>query len=104
VAGPRFVRPPPTFLVASTSDDVCPPELDTAPFVEAAERAGANVHYLLGDFGGHGFGLRRFWAEPCVAWMRSLGFGAAGAGERGVSELKEAEAVAVTAAAAACGG
>ena len=43
---------------------------------EAAWRAGAAVEYLRGDFGDHGFGLKRFWAEPCAAWLRGLGFGA----------------------------
>ena len=75
-AGADFARPPPTFLVASTADDCCPVDRDGDPYAEAARRAGAAVEYLRGDFGDHGFGLKRFWAEPCVAWLRGLGFGA----------------------------
>lgn len=73
--GADFTRPPPTFLVASTADDCCPVDRDADPYADAARRAGAPVEYLRGDFGDHGFGLKRFWAEPCVAWLRDLGFG-----------------------------
>ena len=92
-AGAAFVTPPPTFVVASTGDDVCPPESDTDPYVAAAEAVGCPVRYLKGDFGNHGFGLQRFWAEPCVAWLKGRGFGsghtgaaAAGSGADGVGD------------------
>ena len=55
------------------------------------------LYKIAGAWGNHE-GSMALW---CLV---TIGFGAAGAGERGVSELKEAEAVAVTAAAAACGG
>jgi len=57
---------------------------------EAAWRAGAAVEYLRGDFGDHGFGLKRFWAKPCAAWLRGLGFGAvegAAAGANGADAV-----------------
>ena len=73
--GPNFVLPPPTFVCASVVDDVCPVESDADPYVEAARRAGATVQYLRGDFGDHGFGLKRFWATPCARWLEGLGFG-----------------------------
>ena len=74
-AGAAFVKPPPCFVVASTADEVCPPEHDTDPYVAAAREAGVAVEYLLDDYGDHGFGLKRFWAAPCEMWLRNLGLG-----------------------------
>ena len=75
-AGAAFVRPPALFMCASADDDVCPPETETDPFVAAARDAGtASIKYVKGRFGDHGFGLKRFWATPCAAWMRTLGMG-----------------------------
>ena len=89
-AGAAFARPPPTFLVASTADKGCPVDRDGDSYAEAARHAGAAVEYLRGDFGDHGFGLKRFWAEPCAAWLRGLGFGAvegAAAGANGADAV-----------------
>ena len=75
-AGAAFVPPPPLFVCASTTDEICPPESETDPYVAAAKAAGTPVTYLKGDFGDHGWGLKRFWAEDCMKWLRELGVGA----------------------------
>ena len=74
-AGEAFVPPPPLFVVASTADWVCPPESETDPYVDAARQAGVAVEYLKGDWGDHGFGLKRFWTTPCAKWLQALGVG-----------------------------
>lgn len=75
--GPAFVRPPPSFVVSSTADTVCPPADETDAYVEAARGAGTPVEYLRGDYGEHGFGLRRCWAVPCQRWLVEQGLGRA---------------------------
>lgn len=75
--GPGFVAPPPLFVMSSTGDNVCPPQIHTDPYVKAAEDSGVKVSMLRGDFGDHGFGLQDFWAAPCVAWAKRNGFGPA---------------------------
>ena len=70
--GPRFVKPPPLFVVASLDDDCCPPETESDPYVDAARLAGTSVTYLRDNFGGHGFGLKQFWTGECEAWLRNI--------------------------------
>ena len=77
--GAAFVPPPPAFVVASTADTVCPPAEETDAYVQAARDAGTRVEYLRGDYGEHGFGLRRSWALPCQMWLAEQGLGAAAA-------------------------
>ena len=77
--GAAFVPPPPVFVVASTADTVCPPAEETDAYVRAARDAGTRVEYLRGDYGEHGFGLRRSWAVPCQRWLAEQGLGAAAA-------------------------
>jgi len=77
--GAAFVPPPPAFVVASTADTVCPPAEETDAYVQAARDAGTRVEYLRGDYGEHGFGLRRSWAVPCQMWLAEQGLGAAAA-------------------------
>jgi len=74
-SGPAFVKPPPTFMVASTFDGVCHAESHGDPYCRAARRAGADMLYMRGPFGFHGFGLQDFWARPCVRWLQDRGFG-----------------------------
>lgn len=76
-AGADFVPPPPSFVVASTADSVCPPETETCPYVEAARGAGVEVCYMKGDYGEHGFGLKRVWTRPLAAWLEKKGIGKA---------------------------
>ena len=73
--GLNFVRPPPSFIVGSTGDEICPVETDTDPYVAASRKSGAEVEYLRGNFGDHGFGLKRFWSAPCMEWLKRRGFG-----------------------------
>ena len=74
--GKAFVKPPPTFLVASTADWVCPVD-DTDPYIAAAKEAGCeHLEYIKGDHGDHGFGLKRFWADKCASWLEARGCGA----------------------------
>ena len=74
--GKEFVVPPPTFLVSSTDDWVCPPDRDGDPYAAAIKAAaGGSVEHLRGSFGDHGFGLKRFWAEPAAKWLRAHGVG-----------------------------
>ena len=98
--GAAFVRPPPTFIVASTVDDVCPVGDEADPYVAAAKEAGAHVQYLRGNYGDHGFGLKRFWADPCIAWLQSHGFGrpigAEGEAAAGEGEAAMGQAAAAT--------
>lgn len=75
--GPSFVAPPPTFLVSSTSDFVCPPAQHTDPYARAMKHAGVECEYLKGDYGGHGYSHLDFWKEPCIEWLRRQGFGMA---------------------------
>eukprot|EP00933_Yihiella_yeosuensis_P079825 TRINITY_DN9324_c1_g1_i2.p1 TRINITY_DN9324_c1_g1~~TRINITY_DN9324_c1_g1_i2.p1 ORF type:complete len:337 (+),score=59.13 TRINITY_DN9324_c1_g1_i2:24-1034(+) len=74
-AGPDFVVPPPSFIVACEEDDVCKPSEHTDPYVKAIRESGANVEYIVGKFGGHGFGLKDFWTVRCLEWLHDLGFG-----------------------------
>lgn len=86
VAGPAFVAPPPTFLVASTEDECCPPEKHSGPYAAAARAAGtAALDYLVDDFGCHGFGLKDFWTGRCVRWLEGRGFGRPAEGGAGPS-------------------
>merc|ERR1712039_413544 len=75
ISGPNFVAPPPLFVMSSTGDKACPPEVHTDPYVKAAQEAGVAVSMLRGDFGDHGFGLQEFWTAPCIAWAKRRGFG-----------------------------
>merc|ERR1712032_1508956 len=54
--GPFFAAPPPTFIVSSTGDDICPPARHADQYVKATEDAGVPVTVLRGDLGSHGFG------------------------------------------------
>jgi len=76
--GPSFVAPPPTFLVSSTSDMICPPAQHTDPYVRGMKHAGVEYQYMKGDYGGHGYSHLDFWKEPCIEWLRRQGFGVAG--------------------------
>jgi len=74
LGGPGF-RAPPTFLVASTRDGVCPPREHSDVYAKALERRGVQHTYLRRDFGDHGFGLDAGWTGRCIAWLRTQGFG-----------------------------
>ncbi len=74
-AGDAFACPPPTFIVGSIDDDLCPVAAECDPYVAAARAAGASMRYMRGAYGPHGFGLQPFWTKPCERWLRDLGVG-----------------------------
>merc|ERR1712216_160081 len=53
--GKAFVSPPPTFIVASTQDNVCPHKMHADTYAAAVETAGVHCKYMLGPYGDHGF-------------------------------------------------
>uniref|UniRef100_A0A7S4PXN5 Alpha/beta hydrolase fold-3 domain-containing protein n=1 Tax=Alexandrium monilatum TaxID=311494 RepID=A0A7S4PXN5_9DINO len=75
VPGPMFVPPPPTFMVSSTGDSICPPSRHGDLYAEGLAAAGVPFEHLRGDFGDHGFSHHDFWRGPCLRWLRGLGFG-----------------------------
>lgn len=75
LAGPAFVPPPPTFMVSSTGDNVCPPSRHSDLYAVGMESAGVAFEYMRGDYGDHGFPHLDFWRAPCLEWLRGQGFG-----------------------------
>eukprot|EP00930_Biecheleria_cincta_P036692 TRINITY_DN25147_c0_g1_i1.p1 TRINITY_DN25147_c0_g1~~TRINITY_DN25147_c0_g1_i1.p1 ORF type:complete len:378 (+),score=50.15 TRINITY_DN25147_c0_g1_i1:140-1273(+) len=75
VPGPKFVPPPPTFMVGSTADPECPPDAHSDLYAQATMAAKVPLVYMRDDFGGHGFGLKEFWAPACLRWLQSRDFG-----------------------------
>jgi len=73
--GGRGFAAPPTFLVASTGDDVCPARSHGDVYAAALKRRRVPHEYVRGDLGGHGFGLEEEWTAPCAAWLNRRGFG-----------------------------
>lgn len=73
--GPKFVAPPPTFLLSSTTDAQCSAEKNGDLYAQAAMAAKAPLVYMRDDFGDHGFGLKEFWAGACLRWLQSRNFG-----------------------------
>mmetsp|Transcript_73398 Transcript_73398/g.118416 ORF Transcript_73398/g.118416 Transcript_73398/m.118416 type:complete len:384 (+) Transcript_73398:25-1176(+) len=79
--GGKGFAAPPTFMVASTADSVCPPKAHSDRYIQVLKRRKIDNVYLRGDFGDHGFGLDKTWTSDCIPWLNSQGFGsAAGAG------------------------
>lgn len=75
VPGPKFVPPPPTFMVGSTADPECAPDGHSDLYAQGAIAANIPLVYMRDDFGGHGFGLKEFWAIACLRWLQSRHFG-----------------------------
>lgn len=75
--GGRGFAAPPTFMVASTKDSVCPARAHGDPYAAALMRRRVPHVYHRGDFGDHGFSLRGGWTEQCAGWLKSFGFGVA---------------------------
>jgi len=73
--GGRGFAAPPTFMVGSTSDKVCPPKEHTDVYLEALRERDIPHHYVRGNLGEHGFGLDRSWSEACISWLQARGFG-----------------------------
>lgn len=66
---------PPSFLVASNGDPVCPPKEHADVYAAALSKRRIPHHYLRRNFGDHGFGLSGGWAPRCAKWLKSAGFG-----------------------------
>lgn len=75
VPGPKFVPPPPTFMVGSTADPECSPDGHSDLYAKGTIEANIPLVYMRDDFGGHGFGLKEFWATACLRWLQSRHFG-----------------------------
>lgn len=73
--GKRGFAAPPTFLVASTGDSVCPARLNGDVYAAALKRRRVPHRYVRGSLGEHGFGLSGEWVESCGEWLESRGFG-----------------------------
>lgn len=73
--GGRGFSAPPTFLVSSTGDEVCPAKQHGDPYAKALRKRRIPHLYMRGNFGQHGFGLEGKWTAPCIAWLRKRGFG-----------------------------
>mmetsp|Transcript_34152 Transcript_34152/g.72644 ORF Transcript_34152/g.72644 Transcript_34152/m.72644 type:complete len:410 (+) Transcript_34152:164-1393(+) len=67
--GGRGFAAPPTFIVGSTGDSVCPPRAHSDKFVSALQKRRIPHRYLRGNFGEHGFALQDCWTEPCAKWL-----------------------------------
>jgi len=74
LGGPGFAAPP-SFLVASTSDPVCPPRIHTDVYAAAMTKRRIPHHYLRRNFGNHGFALSGGWTRQCIKWLEEQGFG-----------------------------
>ncbi len=72
---------PPTFLFATTDDNVVPVR-NSVMFYDALVKAGVPVELHLFQHGAHGVGLApkdpvlRVWPELLIAWMRARGYAA----------------------------
>jgi acetyl esterase/lipase len=72
-------RTPPTFLVASSADDVVPPE-NSVQFYLALRRAKVPAELHVFERGKHGFGMGQndpalgTWPRLCTEWLKSHDF------------------------------
>eukprot|EP00435_Cladocopium_sp_Y103_P037003 s2021_g9.t1 len=73
--GGRGFAAPPSFIVGSTGDAVCPAKAHTDPYVAALRKRGIAHEYVRGNLGEHGFGLDKCWSNACAAWLQQRGFG-----------------------------
>ncbi|CAJ1348332.1 unnamed protein product, partial [Effrenium voratum] len=73
--GGRGFAAPPSFVVGSTGDGVCPAKAHTDPYVAALRKRSIPHEYVRGNLGSHGFGLDKCWSNSCVQWLQDRGFG-----------------------------
>jgi len=64
---------PPAFVCHGV-DDKAVPISNSDEYVEALKKAGVEVKYVRPENGPHGFGLKPFWTEKCVEWLRKIKF------------------------------
>ncbi|CAE7462798.1 axeA1 [Symbiodinium natans] len=75
LVGGRGFAAPPSFIVGSTGDAVCPAKVHTDPYVEALRKRGITHEYIRGNLGEHGFGLDPCWSSAALHWLQKRGFG-----------------------------
>lgn len=73
--GGRGFAAPPSFIVGSTGDAVCPAKVHTDPYVAALRKRSIPYEYVRGNLGEHGFGLDKCWSNACSSWLQQRGFG-----------------------------
>ena len=64
---------PPAFIVHSTADKGVVVQ-NSDEYAMALARENVTFLYLRGEYGGHGFGLKPFWTEPCMGWLKGIGW------------------------------
>jgi acetyl esterase/lipase len=64
---------PPAFVCHGEDDKAVPVE-NSDDYVDALKKAGVEVEYVRPEKGPHGFGLKDFWTEKCVEWLRKMKF------------------------------
>lgn len=77
LGGEGFAAPP-TFLVGSTGDSICPPKEHSDLYAEALRDYEIEHMYVRRNLGEHGFALGDSpsdWTAKCVKWLRASGFG-----------------------------
>ena len=66
-------KTPPAFLVHGV-DDKAVPVSNSDEYAAALKKAGVEVEYVRPEKGPHGFGLKEFWTDRCVEWLRKQKF------------------------------
>ena len=64
---------PPAFVIHTIKDTVVPVGNSDA-YTDALRKEGVPYLYLRLVEGQHGFGMKPFWTEPCVGWLRGMGW------------------------------
>jgi acetyl esterase/lipase len=91
LGGPGF-RAPPTFLVGSTGDSICPPKEHSDLYADALTKHDVPHVYIRRNLGDHGFTLGESpseWTARAVKWLRHEGFGAPGEEEEEASPSRQ---------------
>jgi acetyl esterase/lipase len=63
----------PAFVVHAVEDKAVPVS-NSDDYVAALKKAGVEVEFIRPEKGPHGFGLKEFWTEKCVEWLRKMKF------------------------------
>lgn len=66
-------KTPPAFLVHGI-DDKAVPVSNSDDYAAALKKAGVAVEYIRPEKGPHGFGLKDFWSNAAVEWLRKNKF------------------------------
>jgi len=66
---------PPTFLVGSTGDTICPPREHSDIYAEALKEHEVEHTYVRKNMGEHGFALSHEWVHRAIKFLTHAGFG-----------------------------